>query len=73
MIDLLVIGAGLTGLFASWLAARRGARTMLIAYGRGGLELSNGCLAVSAGTSPREFDPGLQAPSPVRTHWRRTR
>ena len=38
MIDLLVIGAGLTGLFASWHAARRGARTMLIAYGRGGLE-----------------------------------
>jgi len=64
MIDLLVIGAGLTGLFASWLAARRGARTMLIAYGRGGLELSNGCLAVAAGDSPRRAIQSSRRPHP---------
>ncbi len=64
MIDLLVIGAGLTGLFASWLAARRGARTMLIAYGRGGLELSSGCLAVAAGASPRASIQTFKRPHP---------
>jgi glycerol-3-phosphate dehydrogenase subunit B len=64
VIDLLVIGAGLTGLFASWLAARRGARTMLIAFGRGGLELSTGCLAVSAAASPREAIQASKRPHP---------
>ncbi len=62
MTDLLVIGAGLTGLYAAWLAARKGARTVLIAYGRGGLELSPGILGVAAGASPRKRAGGLQAP-----------
>jgi len=51
--DLVVVGEGLTGLFAAWLAAKRGARTTLIAYGRGGLELSSGCLHLASGASPR--------------------
>jgi len=42
--SLLVIGAGLAGLFASVLAARRGASVRLIAEGRGGLALSHGCI-----------------------------
>jgi glycerol-3-phosphate dehydrogenase subunit B len=44
--SLLVIGAGLTGLFAAILAARRGAAVRLIAEGRGGLALSHGCVDV---------------------------
>jgi glycerol-3-phosphate dehydrogenase subunit B len=62
--DLIVIGAGLTGLYAAWLAARKGARTVLIAYGRGGLELSPGTLGVAAGTSPRLKVPALKRPHP---------
>lgn len=51
MSDLIVVGAGLTGLFAAALAARRGARVTLIAAGRGGLELSHGCIDI-LGPSP---------------------
>jgi glycerol-3-phosphate dehydrogenase subunit B len=51
MTSLLIIGAGLTGLFAAVLAARRGASVTLVARGRGNLELSHGCIDVwKAGT-----------------------
>jgi len=52
MRDLLIVGAGLTGLFSAALAARRGVRVALIAEGRGSLELSHGCIDVSGGLSP---------------------
>ena len=64
MTDLIVIGAGLTGLYAAWLAARKGARTVLIAYGRGGLELSPGILGVAAGASPRKRVAAFARPHP---------
>jgi glycerol-3-phosphate dehydrogenase subunit B len=44
--SLLVVGAGLTGLFASIVAARRGASVRLSAEGRGGLSLSHGCIDI---------------------------
>jgi glycerol-3-phosphate dehydrogenase subunit B len=44
--SLLVIGAGLTGLFAAVVAARRGAAVRLITEGRGGLILSHGCIDI---------------------------
>jgi glycerol-3-phosphate dehydrogenase subunit B len=62
--DLLVVGAGLTGLYAAWFAARKGARTVLIAHGRGGLELSPGTLAVAAGASPRKSLAAFKRPHP---------
>jgi glycerol-3-phosphate dehydrogenase subunit B len=52
MTDVLVIGAGLSGLFASYLAARRGASVTNLAQGRGGLELSHGCIDISYRTPP---------------------
>lgn len=44
--SLLVVGAGLSGLFGAILAARRGAAVRLIAEGRGGLTLSHGCIDI---------------------------
>lgn len=49
MNDLVVVGSGLTGLFAAAIAARRGARVTLISAGRGGLAISHGCIDTSAG------------------------
>lgn len=48
MTHVLVVGAGLTGLFAAALAGRRGARVTLLTEGRGGLEISHGCIDVLA-------------------------
>jgi glycerol-3-phosphate dehydrogenase subunit B len=62
--DLLVVGEGLTGLFAAWLAAKRGAHTTLIAYGRGGLELSSGCLHLASGASPHAEIASARLPHP---------
>jgi glycerol-3-phosphate dehydrogenase subunit B len=44
--DLLVVGEGLCGLFAAILSAEQGARTTLVAQGRGGLSSSHGCMDV---------------------------
>jgi glycerol-3-phosphate dehydrogenase subunit B len=52
MTEVLIIGAGLTGLFASILAANRGASVTLAAQGRGGLELSHGCIDIWGRTTP---------------------
>ncbi len=46
MADLIVVGAGLTGLYASALAASRGADVILVSRGRGGLSFSHGCIDV---------------------------
>jgi glycerol-3-phosphate dehydrogenase subunit B len=52
MTEILIIGAGLTGLFASILAATRGASVTLVAQGRGGLALSHGCIDIWGRTTP---------------------
>ena len=44
--DVVVVGAGLAGLFAGTLAARRGARTLVIARGQGGTQLGAGTIGV---------------------------
>lgn len=58
--DVVVVGAGLAGMFAGALAARRGARTLVIARGQGGTHLGAGCIDVfgygpaAPGTAGRE-------------------
>jgi glycerol-3-phosphate dehydrogenase subunit B len=52
MTEIVIVGAGLTGLFSSILAADRGAKVTLVARGRGGLTLSHGCVDVWARSTP---------------------
>ncbi len=69
MTDLIVVGAGLTGLYAAALAARRGAKVILITFGRGGLEFSHGCIDVAGSVSvfrrPRKAHPYARAGRPA--------
>lgn len=46
MTNLLIVGEGLSGLFAAVLASEHGAHTTLVAQGRGGLSLSHGCVDI---------------------------
>ncbi len=52
MTNIVVIGGGLTGLYAAIIAADQGARVTTIMKGRGGLFLSHGCIDVLDRSSP---------------------
>lgn len=52
MTDILIIGAGLTGLFASIAAAYSNANVTLVATGSGGLSLSHGCIDIWSKAPP---------------------
>jgi len=56
--DVIVIGAGLAGMFAGALAARRGARTLVIAQGVGGTHVGAGTIDVWG------YEPHPPTPSP---------
>jgi glycerol-3-phosphate dehydrogenase subunit B len=49
---LIIVGGGLTGLFASIVAADRGVKVTTVFKGRGGLSISHGCLDVLDRSSP---------------------
>ncbi|MCJ7511928.1 MAG: anaerobic glycerol-3-phosphate dehydrogenase subunit GlpB [Anaerolineales bacterium] len=60
MADLVVVGAGLSGLFAATIAAAKGAQVILVAQGRGGLSISHGCIDARAQErAPGEASHGL--------------
>ena len=52
MTHIIIVGGGLTGLFASIIAADRGVKVTTVFKGRGGLSLSHGCLDVLDRSSP---------------------
>ncbi len=52
MTHIIIIGGGLTGLFASIVAADRGAKVTSVFKGRGGLSLSHGCIDVLDRSAP---------------------
>ena len=59
--DVLVIGAGLSGLSAAWQAASRGKRIKVIAKGWGATHWSSGCIDV-LGYHPQELNTALVNP-----------
>jgi len=66
MTDVLIVGAGLTGLFASLLVAERGNAVTLVAQGRGGLELSPGCIDIWGRATPSRALSQLRKSHPYR-------
>jgi len=61
-----VVGAGLSGLVAAILAAERGADVTLLARGRGGLELSHGCIDIWHDGDLRQELPSIASGHPYR-------
>ncbi|MBN2549659.1 MAG: anaerobic glycerol-3-phosphate dehydrogenase subunit A, partial [Anaerolineales bacterium] len=59
--DLLVIGAGLSGLTAAWQAAKAGRRTRVIAKGRGALYWHSGCIDI-LGYEPGQGNRPVESP-----------
>ncbi len=65
--DVIVVGAGLAGMFTGALAARRGARTLVIARGQGGTHLGPGSIDVwgyepASASAERGGQPGIARP-----------
>jgi glycerol-3-phosphate dehydrogenase subunit B len=64
--DILIIGAGLSGLFASILASKRNADVALVAAGHGGLSISHGCIDVYAKAVPSRSIARIRKTHPYR-------
>lgn len=59
--DVLIIGAGLSGLCAAWQAARRNLKVRLVSHGHGSLYFHAGCVDV-LGYHPRTSDQAVNSP-----------
>ncbi len=66
MTDILIIGAGLSGLFASILAAKRNVDVTLVSAGHGGLSISHGCIDVWSKAAPSRSLSRLKKSHPYR-------
>ena len=66
MTEVLVVGAGLTGLFASLLATEHGEAVTLVAQGRGGLGLCHGCIDIWGQATPSRALSHLRKSHPYR-------
>lgn len=64
MRHLVVVGAGLSGLYSALCALDQGAAVTLISQGRGGLSHSHGCIDVWAGGAPTRALPQLRDDHP---------
>lgn len=64
MIDVLVVGGGLSGLFAACLTSRQNMITTLVMRGRGGLTLSHGAVELFSRSSPSRSIAKLDPPHP---------
>jgi glycerol-3-phosphate dehydrogenase subunit B len=65
MKELMIVGAGFSGLFSSILAASAGLSVRLVAQGRGGLSLSAGCLEIWRAKAPSRVFSTLPAEHPL--------
>jgi glycerol-3-phosphate dehydrogenase subunit B len=66
MTEVLIVGAGLTGLFASLLAAEHGEAVTIVAQGHGGLGLCHGCLDIWGRATPSRAISRLRDSHPYR-------
>lgn len=66
MTDILIVGAGLSGLFASILAAKRNVDVTLVSAGHGGLSVSHGCIDVWSKATPSTSLSRLRKSHPYR-------
>ena len=66
MTEILIVGAGLTGLFASLLAAEHGDEVTLVAQGHGGLGLCHGCIDIWGRATPSRALTRLRKSHPYR-------
>ncbi len=64
--ELIIVGAGLAGLFAANLALDEGLSVRVVARGRGGLALSHGCIDIYNGSSPSRAIRKLEGSHPYR-------
>lgn len=64
MKDVLIIGGGLSGLFAACLTSKRGLSTAVVMKGRGSLSLSHGAIELYDRSSPSRAISNLKPPHP---------
>ncbi len=72
MTDILIIGAGLSGLFASILAAKHNVDVTLVSAGHGGLSISHGCIDVWSKAAQSLSPSRLKKNHPYRITGKRT-
>lgn len=65
MTDLIIVGAGFSGLFSAVLAADEGMSVTLVAQGRGGLSVSTGCIGIWRSKAPSRIFAQLNKTHPL--------
>jgi glycerol-3-phosphate dehydrogenase subunit B len=66
-LDLLIVGSGLTGLFAANLAVNQGLTVHNVSRGQGGLSLAHGCIDIFNSSNPARSIKKLPGTHPLKT------